>query len=311
MPSPTVQTVLDYARGWLSDNITVSAGELFPNSVLLAVAFPTAYREMWDAMGLTSENRVRRHFYYNLPAYTSELRPVPLGLIDLDEPERLEERGSLTTVAITSTDTATPINVTATAHGLSTNGELIISGVANTQSPWGRWYATVSTPNIFSLNGSVSDGVSGTGGIVTTSADKFTDLKAVTRLDERDISDRLLDYVWEESVFRFRGASATRQLRVTYIASGNPPTNTSTNLAIDDCLNFLGCRTAGLAAMAKGWNTMADRLNKMALGERMDPYDPGGFLRSFIHLQVLNLQRKQYRRGPFRIKRSDPKSLIW
>ena len=312
MASPTLQQVYDAARGWLSDNIVVAGGETYLNAVLQA-HYQTAYRELWDSMGITSQNRVRRHWYTNLAAYVSELHPVALGLTDLAEPETLEERGSVTAIAIATTSTASPIEVTTSApHGLGNNTEVIVSGVSGTPSPLGRWFITVTGLSAFTLNGSVSDGTGGTGGSATFGGDDFTEVHAVDDLDEdRNVGERLGEYTWEEGLIRFRGASTARQLRLTYIASGNPPTNTSLNLGIDNCLNFLGCRTAGLASQARGWYQMADRLNRLALGTAMDPYDPGGLLRQFIHIQVLEMQRTQRRRQPFRRPQFNPNRLIW
>ena len=147
--------------GWLSDNGVVSTGEIFTNAVLQGNPFPTAYRKMYDALGCIGSPRIRREFYHILPAYTSVFVPSSVGILDMAEPEFVDERQSVSSVAITATGTTSPIQVTtALPHGYSTNStEVIIAETANTQAPWGRWFVTVIDPLNFTLNGSISDGV--------------------------------------------------------------------------------------------------------------------------------------------------------
>jgi hypothetical protein len=310
MSECTVQNALDDARARLNDT-AVAGGEIFTNAVLIPHLQPT-YRELFDAMSVAQSSRILRVVYWNLPANTTLLDPVgTMGLLDFSEPQFLEERGSLSTAAIASTNTATPIQVTTSApHGLVTGADIIISGVSGTTAPWGRWFATVLSPTTFTLNGSVSDGAAGTGGTVTWSTEKFTGVDPITEMTDRDLSDHLLDYFWDEGALKFRGATTTRQLRITYTASGNAPTLSTQTIGIDNCLNFLGCRTAGRAANAKGWYQMADRLNREALGPQMEADGSGGLLRNFLATQVRSMQRKQIRRKPFRRTRNNFDSVI-
>lgn len=304
MATETVQNVLDAARSWLSDNGVVSSGEVFVNSVLLP-HYSTAYRKMYNAMASLGTARVRREFYHLLPAYTTLLVPSSIGVTDMAEPEFLDERIGITSVNITSTGTSSPIQVVATNHGFATNSsDVIITEVANTQAPWGRWFITKIDNNNFTLNGSITDGTAGSGGFASTSAQKFVPMNALDSLTDRDLSDYLRDYVWEENVLKFRGATQDAQIRVTYIASGSPPQNPNTTIGIDDALNFLGCYTAALAAGAKTFNSIADRLMRLALGTNPERDGSGGYLRDFTNNQVKKMQRTQRRRRPFRKKRS-------
>jgi hypothetical protein len=299
---PTLQNVYDAARSWLSDNGLVAAGESYTNAVLQP-HFATAYRKMYDAMANLGSAKIRREFYHLLPAYTTLLVPSAIGVLDMEEPEFLSERGSVTAQTIGSTNTASPIQVSLTGHGYSNYADVIVSEVAGTQAPWGRWFITVVDANNFTLNGSVSDGNAGTGGVASTSSTKFTEMDALDSLTDRDISDALRDYTWEENVFKFRGCTQPVQLRVQYVASGTPPTNTSTTIGVDNCLNFLGCYTAALAAGSKGWDSMFNKLNILALGQGTRD-GSGGFLRDFTNIQVKKMQRTQRRRRPFRKKRT-------
>ena len=301
MPAPNLQDVFDSARGWLSDNLVVPAGESYQNAVLQP-HFATAYRKMYDAMANLGSFRVRREFYYNLPAYTTLLVPSSIGVVDMAEPDFLMERSTVSIVPITSTGVASPIQILAPDHEYASNSsDVIISGVNGTQAPWGRWFVTVIDDDNFTLNGSISDTLAGTGGFASTGFEKFTDVDFLDRLTDRDISDHLQDVVWEENVLKFRGANQMAQLQMSYWASGNAPTVPGITIGIDNCLTFLSCYTASLACRAKGWYQMADALKDSALGPGAD--GTKGYLRDFINLQVKKMQRTQRRRGPFRRKR--------
>lgn len=308
MAQNSLQNVFDAARGYLHDT-AVAGGEVWVNSAL-QVHFAEPYRRMFRClMGMSK--RVQRVVYVNLPANQTVLIPSTVNLTDLAEPEIVEERPASTTVTITSTTNATPISVLATGHGFGTAGqvvEVIISGVASTTAPWGQWFATITDANNFTLNGSTGDGTGGTGGTATLSGSlKFTEVSPL------DLAGQGLDgqpqqylgnYLWINEMFQFRGASNAVQLRITYWASGNPPTNANTTIGIDDCLDFLACATAANAARANGWFQLADQLKFTAYGAEQEANGMGGLLGEFVKIQVSSLQRgPQRRRLPFRNKR--------
>lgn len=300
----TFQNVCDDARGLLNDT-DVTGGEIFTNTGLQTHR-ERAYRELFDVMAQVQTPRIERVIYWIVPANSTLVSPVgTIGMKDFSEPILLEERNSLTTVAISSTGTSSPIQVTTpTPHGLGNNQEVTIMGVQGTTAPWGRWFITVVDNFNFTLNSSITDGQAGTGGTVCWSNETFTDMDPLDRESDRQPSDKLLDYFWHEGVLRFRGATTTRQLRITYRASGNPTSQTNQPLGIDNALTFLGCRTASLAADGKGWYEKSDRLAKLALGPKMEPDGSGGFLRSFLNGQVIAMQRQQRQRQLFRPKRN-------
>ena len=96
----------------------------------------------------------------------------------------------------------------------------------------------------------------------------------------------------------------------TYRASGNAPTLNTQTIGIDNCLNFLGCRTAARAAQSKGWYSMFESLTREACGQSMQADGTGGLLWNFLNLQVTAMQRKQRRRRPFRKSRNQP-DFLW
>lgn len=263
--------------------------------------FNLAYPELYQAMELVQTPRVRREFYYLVPAYTSYLQPLAINVVDMDEPEMVQERVSSGSIPIASTGTDSPIIVTTQVpHGLGPNADIAISSVLGSDAPWGRWFITYIDPLRFSLNGSVSDGNQGQGGMVYKSGNRFCQMVPLDQMTDRPLSSQLLDYLWEDSVFKFRGATSPVQICVTYWANGNPPQNPATALNIEGCSTYLSYRIAGLAAASKGWWQVANEHKRTALGKNMDADASGGLLYLFLQKQVLTSQSTPYRKLPFR-----------
>ncbi len=303
----TLQDVCDAARGALHDT-QVAGGETWTNT-LLQPHFNEAYRRLFTCLMGVSK-RVQRVIYVNLPANTTVLIPANYNITDFGEPERIEERQAAAAVTITSTSNATPINVVATAHGLGTTGQIVtgvVSGVASTTAPWGRWSATIVDANNFTLNGSRTDGTAGTGGTFTADSQlQWTEVLpldlAIQGLDGTP-QQFLGNYLWINEQLLFRGATGIQQLRITYWASGTPPTNANTVINIDNSIDFLATATAANAARSVGWAQMADALRFTAYGQSQDGC-VSGQLGVFIQIQVAAQQRgPQRRRQPFRSRR--------
>ena len=298
----TLEDVLNAARGYLNDPLA----QTYTDSFLLP-SFNEPYRRMFSCLAGTSK-RVQRIVYLDFPAYTTVLIPATYGLTDFSEPELIEERPAYNPVTITSTDTSTPIIALATAHGLGPTGAEVpgqISNVFGTPAPWGNWYVTVIDANHFSLNGSQSDGNVGTGGFFTPQS-----LQQFVPVDPIDLAIQGIDgqpqqylgvYLWNSEQLQFRGAVGVQQLRITYWASGSPPSNTGSTIGIDNCIDFLACATAANAARAEGFFQLADMLKSTAFGQTQEANCVGGLLGEFIKIQVLTMQRGPQRRTrPFR-----------
>lgn len=297
----TLQKVFDLARANLGDTQNNGAGEVFTNS-RLQLHFENAWNEMYECLQMHSSPRIMRDFYWVLPALTETFSPQGNGLLDFSEPEFIEERGNSNEVAIVSTDTGTPIKVTATAHGYSTGQEVIQTEIVGTRAPWGRFFITVIDANNYTLNGSASDGLAGSGGIAVTGADDFREVFPGDVTDGEP-SATLGTYSWRNGTFNFRGSTTPRQLHIWYSASGVPPTNTSQMLGLDDCQTYLAARTAGLAANSSGFYQMASILNGNALGASGQADGKSGLLHGLLASQIKSLQRQTFRRQPFRSAR--------
>lgn len=305
MPNPTVEAVFSQARALLRDTQVVG-GEDYTDTVL-APYFQEAYRRLFACLAGGGVKRVQRLWYLNFPANTTVLIPAIHNVVDLFEPIMVEERMAAGSVSITSTSNTIPIIINAPGHGLSTGTEVIISDVAGTTAPWGVWFATVIDTDHFSINGSMADGSTGTGGYFTVPNNlQFTQVIPIDLADQGldgNITSSLQVYLWQNQQFMFRGASEAQQLRVTYWCSGNPPTNTATVINIDNSVDCLAYSTAASAAQASGWRELSDTLMAQVYGP---PGSQGiGLLADFLNLQVRQMQKGPQRRQlPFRAKRS-------
>ncbi len=304
-PLVTSGAIFDTCRSLLVGNPNDTT--VFSNAVLQPY-FNLAYPELARIMAQCNSNRVRRDFYFVLTAYDSYCNPFALGVYDLDEPELLWERQSVTVVPIASTGKNTPVAViSAVPHGLGPNNEINIGGVLGSQAPWGKWFVTVIDPLTFTLNGSYSDGNNGTGGFIYQSGSRFVPMTYNDQSGQsgQQISGCLGTWAWIESTFRFRGATNPTEIHVRYWANGNPPQNVNTPLNIEGCADYLAYRISGKAAEQKGWMALSDRYTNEAVGPKREADATGGLLRGFLNGQVLRMQRQQYRRQPFRYNTSD------
>lgn len=312
MPTVSLGQIYADVRGILNDT-QIPTGEVFTNNyfILNPNAFGEAYRSMFSRM-IGGSKRVQRVVYVVLPAQTTVLIPQTYGIVDFSDPEMIEERPAVGPgIAITGTSTTTPIVVTAPAHGLGPTGNMVpgqICNVIGTSSPWGNWYVTVIDANSFSLNGSMSDGVAGTGGLFFPQSSQ--PWSEVTPIDlsfeglDGQPSSCLGNYLWIDEMLQFRGASQATQLRLTYYASGTAPTDPNFIVGIDNSRDFLSIATASNCAYSLSWYTQAERLRNRAYGDPTHPDEPS-LLDLFWNSQVLALQRGPSRRQlPFRNRRS-------
>jgi hypothetical protein len=319
MAECTVQNVFDDVRSLLSDT-QIAGGEIYTNNYLLTgyasggvvgsgSLLGEPYRTMFSKLTGGSK-RVRPTAYIVLPPNTTVVIPTTYNIVDFSEPEMIEECAATNAIAILSTDTSTPINVTTVApHNLGPNGSMsegIVSGIAGTPAPWGNWFATVTGTSTFSLNGSASDGNPGTSGFFYPASNQpFTEVFPTdfpAALDGFPQST-LGNYLWAQGRLTFRGATGSVLLRITYYASGTAPTNPNYVIWIDNCRDFLAHATACNAARSKQWFSMYEHLRNKAYGDPSHPEELS-LLDLFYNVQVMADQRGPSRRQrPFRDRR--------
>jgi hypothetical protein len=303
-PQVTAESIFQAARALLVGNQNDTT--VFSDAILQPY-FNLAYPELTQIMSQCQTNRVRREFYYVVPAFTSVVNPLAIGVYDMDEPELMWERQSITIIPIATTGKNSPIQVTTQIpHNLGPNTEINCGGTIGTTAVQGRWFVTVIDPLNVTLNGSVSDGNAGIGGNIYQSGNYFQEVYSDDQSGQNNspMNQYLNTYRWEESVFKFRGATNPSEIKVRYWINGNPPQNVLTPLGIEGCFQYLAYRIAGKAAEAKGWLQMADRYINEAVGPKREADATGGLLRGFLNSQVLRMQRQQYRRQPFRVNTS-------
>ncbi len=140
------------------------------------------------------------------------------------------------------------------------------------------------------------------------STQKFTFVKKVDLLPQREASDKLLEYTLDGGKLQFVGATGDVEVRLHYFASGNAEAlDENVTIAVDDCRNFLGAATAAMAAPGKGYTEEATRAKNAAYG----PNNPnplaslGGYLEVLVNKQLRVQQQtpvipRMYRAGEWR-----------
>lgn len=297
---PTKQNVMDAARFYLADD-QVAGGEVFTNTILEA-PFQMSYRELFRAMQGLANPRVVREAYYDLPVNTGYLSPATAFITDMGEVESVEERGALTSVSITGATAGSGfVTIAATAHPFATGNVAVVFGVTGMTGLTGQWGVTKVDANSFKINGAVGIGAYVSGGTATLSTDSFTPMVPVERItDSTGATDTLGIFAWFEDAFHFPICTTIRELRIVYLSSASTVVGASDTTGVDDSLDFLAIRTAGLAASSRGARDRAGELNMMALGQNGQADGTGGILRELIAVAVRALQANPVRRPPFR-----------
>lgn len=306
MADCTVANVMSDAAALLGDTDM----EQFTSAIQLPW-FGFAYRELYDVFQRWRLPSAKRYAYALLPAYTSVLAPPTAGITDMGEPLELWERTGASSLAVTGASNATPIEITtATAHGLSTNSEVDITGVAGPIGVNGNWFITVTAPTKFTLNGSIAGGAYSSGGYVLSGMNNVW-----SRMQELDpLGDAVPDaylkvYEWVNDRFGFYGATQPVELKIYYTSSGAAPTSGA--IGIDNCRNFLALRTASLLADAYDQPTRAQSLKSESFGPSMTADGTGGALRNLVGPMLLERQNLVRRPGPFRPRRNALSRLWW
>lgn len=285
---PTVEGIFVGVREALAD-VEEPGGGTLTNERLLEF-YKRSYEKMFAGlmnMGLSS---VRKTVYWNLPLKTAIITPAQLEIQDFGEPRFIWERGNLTSAAVTAASATTPIVLTSTGHPFADYDLLIVSQVGPESN--GRWFIQLDggdPANKFNLRGSSSaTSRSPSNGKASKSSEQFTLMEAVDSLSQRDPSERLLEYVWEEEAIHLIGSTQERQLKIEYLASGSPPLTGTVGL--DGCSNFLTAYTAALAGAAYDRVTRARELMGDAVGA-----GDGGYLDEFLRGYVKSMQRQPWR----------------
>lgn len=300
-----VSDVITKAAALLGDSLGQITSGIFDD-------FGTTYGDLINCLNKIAVPTIVREVYYTLPAFTTVIDPASLGVTDFAQPQQMWERGNVATAAITSFNgTPTPMVVTfATGTPPSAQVELtgIIGNGGATMPTWVNrdWYITKTGSNTASLNGSVTCGISGTGGTVAWSSDTFVPMYTMDytpMAGPQNPASILGTWRWENGRIYVPAANVPRQVWIQYIASPNPPASGPIGLCDGRELNFLAFGTAARFA-PKLQMVMGPQLMATAYGDSGDADGSGGLLRELLVPQMLQNQNVQRRSGLFRRRRT-------
>jgi hypothetical protein len=136
------------------------------------------------------------------------------------------------------------------------------------------------------------------------STDRFTHVREVDDLPQRDAIQVLGEWEWRADTLWFVGATEARELWISYFSTtGQPSALDSTSTGVDGCLTFLSKYAAGIAGPRKGNNEMAAVYMKHAVGGRYDEGVIGGELYRLCQPMVRARQRVPVAPQPFSVIR--------
>ncbi len=301
---PLVSEVYTATRAVLGDN-QVAGGEVFTDTILQS-HYQYAYAELFRALQSAQNPRIRQEAYYNVPPFTGYIDPATMFVENLGEIETLEERGTVSSWAISGVTPGSGIaTVVSAATTLATGDQAIVYGVGGISDDInGEWTVTVNSTTSTQLNGCTATGTyTAATGTLSFSNELFLNMSPVLRIVnlQQQPQTAFLVYAWERDMIRVPPLSGTRQIRLTYSLSGNAPTTTTASVGIDDSLDFLSYRIAGLAARSKGMLARAQLYTDLAVGNRwLSESVEGGILQQLLITGIRNAQRMSpaQRRAP-------------
>lgn len=296
---PIVSDVYRLARKKLGDE----QNQTFHNWVL-EDHYATAYRDLFRILDVYGNTKTERSAHYNLPANMVFLDPITFGVANFGEPIDIGSRSvdkSFAVTAALASPSADPPNVLLTldaAHGLAEGDDVVVYGIKGISDDVNdQWTISLSgtTASQIKLLGSTAFGSYTNGGVASTSKAQFGQ-----KWEHRDgpfnlhteASTNVRLFSWTGDRFRFPKVAETRQLRIRYSLSGEPPLKPSASIGIDDSLDFLGYWAAALAGPTKGLDQRARALAYIAVGPSGVADGSGGILKQMITLGIHTLQQK-------------------
>lgn len=295
-----VSDCLNDARSMLGDD----SGQVYTNAILLP-HFNKANRTVIRAMAGLGDQHFQREVFYVLPLNTSYLLPVTFGVADFMEPIRMEQRGNITSYAVSAaSNIANGVRLTTATHTLTSGAQITCNGITGMSGTNGMWGIDVPDTTHVDLLGAVGVGAYVSGGAVVFSMDEFAPLDATNTIEQfQAVSTILPVYTWSDNAFRFVPATVDRQLRIVFWASGPDITATTQSVLVDDMRDILATLAGGYAARSRGATDKAQMLLSEALGPNQNEDSPDGLLLQKIRTAVRGMQRippEQRRRRPFR-----------
>lgn len=135
------------------------------------------------------------------------------------------------------------------------------------------------------------------------STDKFIDILQLDRLNQRAMTDRLIEFVWRNNTFYFVGATTVRELQLEYDSSGVAPTDLDTQIKVDGAKTFLSNYTVAVIGGRKGADETATRCWNLAVGPKFNMGTAGGELFRLIQPLVRERQHVKVAPMPYTVRR--------
>lgn len=302
MSLPTLTECYDQTRAECGDT-EVSGGQIYTNTILLP-HIQSATRALWRGLRNMAAPRVRRTFYYTLPANTSVFYPSSALVTDFSEPSGpVAERGSLTSAAITAA-VASGQNLSVTCgagHGRATGDVVVLEQIAGLGGANVLCSITVSSGTVLLANGVLTTGTYTSGGYVVTSANEFSDIPWSTAapLATTQSTAGLNACMYEAGAFRFLPSNDARQIRVRYWSSANVPVTGTDVIGLEDCIDFIAKFAGSNACKAQGAEQRSAELREEAVGPGFSRGIYGGEMLQLMQTAVRQIQNiPPYERGP-------------
>lgn len=325
-----VSSIFDLARAEAGVG-SVSAASPFSDTNLLAI-----FKSSWNCLikGLLrhSSPKLRRDFYYYLPAGVSRITPASIGISNIAFPQYLWDRahqGILTPSALTLQTSAYPTyaDFTVNSHGRTGTDDYIIYRIDKTSNEsitadslvgnlWPLEAADANTLRAWGYEGAESFDADIR---LAYSSDVFPD-RAAERLNDQarlrtDPSAAIHYWTWTNNVIRFQPLSQARQIRLTYFYSPPCPTSTSDSIGIEGADNFLALHLAATAIASLGADQRSSELYMRATGHPAGDAESvnyaAGELGAIAALDTRNLQLAPVQIIPWRFKRNTSGFKRW
>lgn len=282
---PTGQNICDLVRAITGDT-QIAGGQIFTNAYLYGqvlgatppysgVGGPmqSAYNWLFERMRTENDRRSRRTSFALINANINYINPLTIGIGNMGNPIDIWERGSVTSLPVTAVTVQAaatgidPYVQLAVAHGGAlVNGQSIetylIQGLSDDVNDY--WTITVPDNNHIRLMGATPSGAwTATTGLVLISTEQWPatpmarvwDLFTAGTLTRLTPGNQFCNWQWQTAVIRVPPVQASREIKINYNLSGKVPLDPTVSLGIDDSLNVLAYRVAGIVGNAKGKST--------------------------------------------------------
>lgn len=302
MSFPTLTEVYEQTR-WKCGDTEVAGGQIYTNAILLP-HIQEGTRALWRGLRNLAVPRVRRTFYYTLPANTAVFYPSAALITDLSEPSGpVSQRGAVTSVAVSAAvlSGGSLAVTTSGAHNLVTGNIVVLEQLGGLNGANVLCSITVTSPTQFTANGVSTTGTYTSGGYVTTSQNEFSDLVWATQLPTSTTQNTTgLDLcVYAGGFFQFIPSNDARQIRISYWSSAQVPTAGTDQIGFNDCIDFIAIYAAAEASRSQGATQQYLTLREQAVGPEFTRGVYGGEMRQLMSAAVRQIQNQDpYERGP-------------